>query len=122
MSVNFFLPPSPVAPHFLTILNITRSFPCIVTVEEENNYVVNQLIHFSVPFDYGMFQINQLTGEIVAVNGMDFSVSIDTTYFDPFVFPPFSTQVPATIAPAGSRNLYNTQFVPFHSVNGNVGN
>jgi hypothetical protein len=29
---------------------------------------------------------------------------------------------PATVSPAGSRNLYNNTTEPFHSVNGGIGN
>lgn len=121
MSANTFLPPSPVVPPFLTISNITNTNPMVITVIETNNYVINQLIHLSIPNDYGMFQANQLTTQIIAINGLDFTVSLDGTIFDRFVNPPSGIEKPATLAPAGSRNLYNTLQVPFHSL-GNFGN
>lgn len=122
-NANTFLPPSPVVPPFLLIASITNSFPAIVTVTTENNYVVGQLVHFSVPSSYGMFQINELTGEVVSVDGTNlvFGVNIDTNLFDVFSTPPTYATQPATIASAGSRNIYNISNVPFHS-EGNFGN
>lgn len=126
MSANTYLPPTPVIPGFLLITNITRTNPAIVTIVDsvENTYIVGQAVHFSVPASYGMTQINQMTGVIVAINGLNFAINIDATQFDTFVIPsPFAEQ-PATIAPAGSRNLEYSNFtnkVPFQSLN-NVGN
>ena len=117
---NVFLPPSPVVPPFLNITAITQSFPMVVTTDTPNNYQVNQLAIFNVPASYGMPQVNRLTGQIIATDGTHLSFSIDSTLFDPFVIP-LSGEMPATMAPAGSRNYYNTQYVPFHS-QGNFGN
>lgn len=89
----------------------------------ENNYVVDQLVYFSVPSTYGMFQINGLTGQILTVDGTNliFTVSINSTDFDTFVTPSVGQEQPATMSPAGSRNIYNATTVPFHS-KGNFGN
>lgn len=126
MSVNTFLPPSPVVPPFLIITAITNSNPCQVTVSTSNTYVANQLVRFFVPSDYGMSQINGVTGQIISVDvtNLIFLVNINTMQFDVFSLPspgPFVPQ-PATLSPAGSRNLYNINQVPFHSLNGMVGN
>lgn len=123
MSANTFLPPSPVVPQFLVIEDITTTSPMIITVTTDNDYVVGQLVHLSVPETYGMFQADQLTGTIIAVDDTNliFTVDINATQFDTFVAPPNFTEKPATIAPAGSRNIYNSTTVPFHS-QGNVGN
>lgn len=123
MSSNVYLAPSPVIPMFLNITDITRANPCQVTTDTDNTYIVGQLVRFSVPFDYGMFQIDGLSGQILSVDvtNLIFKVSIDTTQFDTFTSPSGLAQ-PATMSPAGSRNIYNTNIVPFHSENGGVGN
>lgn len=124
---NYFLPPSPVRPQFLLVSNITQSNPCVVTVTTANEFVVNQMVYFSIPFSYGMFQINTLSGKILSVDitNLVFSVDIDTIQFDAFVIPAFGEPQPATISPSGSRNLdnlnTNLRLVPFHS-EGNFGN
>lgn len=94
----------------------------IVTIVTPNAYVSGQKAYFSVPFDYGMYQLDQLTGQILAVDSSNliFSVAIDSTKFDPFIIPSSGLK-PATVSPAGSRNLYNIEQVPFKSL-ANIGN
>jgi hypothetical protein len=126
MSANTFLPPTPVIPGFLVITNITQTYPMVITItdSDENTYIVGQLVHLSVPASYGMFQANQLTGEIVAINGTNFSVNINASQFDAFVIPSTGQEQPATLSPAGARNLQysnSTTRVPFQSLN-NQGN
>jgi len=119
---NAFLAPSPVVPHFLLITNITNSSPMVVTVSTENEYVVGQLVHFFIPSSYGMIQLDQKTGSIVAINGLNFYVDIDSSQFDVFVTPSTYEPQPASLTSGGSRNIYNVTTVPFRSLNGNVGN
>ena len=120
---NIFLPPSPVIPAFLLISNITRANPCVVTVSTPNSYIAGQVVYFSVPFDYGMFQINGLSGQILVVDvtNLIFTININTLQFDTFVVPVGGEQ-PASLAPSGARNEYNVTTVPFHSLNGQIGN
>ncbi len=119
--VNQYLAPCPVIPQFLLISAITNAYPMVVTVTEANGYVVGQLAYFSIPSSYGMFQLNALIGDIVAVNGLNLSFNIDSSLFDIFVIPSASAEQPASLSPAGSRNIYNVTEVPFHS-EGNFGN
>lgn len=126
MSANTFLPPSPVVPPFLIITAITQAYPMVVTASPSftyttSIYVVGQLVRFFVPSSYQMIQANGLTGQILAINGTSYTIDIDSTHFDAFVVPANYTPQPASLAPAGSRNLYNTQTEPFHS-EGNTGN
>ena len=120
-NANTYLPPTVVEPVKLLIGNITRSYPAVVTVTTTNDYVAGQLVHFTVPSSYKMFQMNQLTAQIMSINGLDISVDIDSTGFDTFVTPATYQPQPASLSPAGSRNLYNIEFVPFHNLN-NQGN
>lgn len=122
---NTFLPPSPVVPQQLIITAITNSFPCQITVQSLllSTYIPDQLIRLDIPFDYGMFQADALTVKIISVIGLVFTVELDSTGFDPFVLPSggFMTPRPASLSPAGSRNIYNTTVVPFRSFS-NAGN
>lgn len=99
----------------------------VVTIVDSiyNTYVLGQLVFLTVPDDYGMFEANQLTGEILEISGTNFTVNIDAAGFDAFVLPnpsdyPVPSQ-PASLAPAGSKNIYNTDEEPFRSLN-NIGN
>jgi hypothetical protein len=123
---NIYLPPSPVVPMFLFISNITVALPAVITVTGQvpaNVYIPGQLIYLSVPSDYGMYQANALTVEIIAVTTAQFTVALDSTQFDAFSAPPsgYMYPRPATLSPAGSRNIYNFTTLPFHSI-GNFGN
>jgi hypothetical protein len=149
MSVNTYLPPSPVEPQFLVISNITRGYPTLVTTSTENEYIAGQKVYFSVPITYapftrnnssstsyvypvyGMSEINGMTGTILQISGSDIYVDIDSTNFSEWQNPNTTTDVdiaiqkkqvqPATLSPAGSSNIYNTTTSSFHSV-GNEGN
>ncbi len=127
---NQYLPGVIQIPSTLEITAITRSFPMIVSVEignsaeEANTYIVGMAVVLSVPYVFGMFQANNLVGSIIAINESDFSLDIDSRAFDVFSIPSGTKFGPATISPAGSRNLQynnNTGPVPFQSLN-NIGN
>ncbi len=122
MTTNDYLPGSPVVPNSLLITAITNAYNSVVTVAIANLYIPGQLIKLTVPPSYGMDQADQLTGEILSINGLDFTTSIDTSQFAPFVVPANYKQKPASLAPAGAHNLYNTLTVPFHALDGTVGN
>lgn len=123
---NTYLPGTTVIPGFLLITAISRSYPMIVTIvnSNENTYILNQLLRLFVPSNYKMIQANGLTGQIIAINGLNISLNIDSTLFDAFVPAAPGTPQPATISPAGSRNLVfdnNSKQVPFQNLN-NIGN
>lgn len=124
---NTFLPPSPVVPAHLLITAISRSNPAVITTAgfiPHNIYIPGQLARLSIPWNYGMQQADGLTVQILAVNSNSFSVALDSTGFDPFVVPMTSiyTPAPASLSSAGSRNTYNFTTLPFHALNGHVGN
>lgn len=122
MANNVYLAPSPVSPPFLLISAITRAAQAVVTVTATNTYVVGQLCYFSVPFTYGMFQMNGKTGKIINIVGLNFYMDIDSSQFDTFAVPSFGQEQPASLCSAGSRNIYNNTTVPFHALDGSVGN
>lgn len=116
-----------VDPEYLYITNISQATQAVVStsVDPSNYYVVGMKIHFSVPYSFGMTQINQLTGKILAVNAVaatsnigayNLTVDIDSSAFTAFAFPA-STSSPtatlfATLSPAGA----STQFDPVTNV------
>ncbi len=111
-----------VDPEFLYVTNISQATQAVVSlsVNPSSYYAVGMLVHFSVPPSFGMYQMNQLTGKIVAVNAVaasgaiaayNITVDIDSSAFTAFAFPA-STSSPtaalfATIAPAGARTQYD---------------
>lgn len=104
-----------VDPEFLYITEITKATQAVVrtSVDPTPYYAVGMKIHFSVPFSFGMYEINQLTGKILSVDATNYTVTvdIDTSAFTTFAFPA-STASPtatlfATYAPAGESTQFN---------------
>ena len=120
---NTYLPISPMLPMSLLITAITNSSPAIITVATANSYIPGMLVNLVIPSDYGMYQANGLTVQLLGVNGLNFTCLLDTTNFDPFTTPPAGVlyERPASLSPGGSRNSYNITNIPFRS-EGNFGN
>lgn len=127
---NQYLSPVIQIPSSLVITAITQASPMVVTVSignsttEANTYIVGMSVRLMVPQTYSMYQANNLTGTITAINGANFTLNLDSSQFDAFVVPSGNVEQPATIAPNGSRNYqYNngSMNVPFQSLN-NIGN
>jgi len=111
-----------VEPEFMYISNISQATQAVVstTIDPTNYYSVGMKIHFSVPPSFGMKEINQLTGTIIAVNAASASgsigaynvtVDIDSSAFTTFAFPLTANsptkQLFATFAPAGAQTSFN---------------
>ena len=91
------------APKHRYITTVTKASSAVVTTSTDHNYTVGQSIRFVVPSEYGMIELDGLTGVITAVTTSTFTVDIDSTAFTTFAFPatakvPFS---PALAVPNG---------------------
>ncbi len=125
---NQYLPGVIQIPSMLLVTNITQSFPMVVTFTVpptgSNTYIAGQLVRLTIPRTWGMYQANGLIGKILSISSTTMALDIDSTYFDAFVDGSSSSEAPASLAPAGSRNLTfsnQTNQVPFQSLN-NIGN
>lgn len=92
------------------IASISQAANAVVVLTVTHEYTVGQKIRFNVSEEYGMRQINGLTGTITAINAGNNSITvdIDTTGFTAFAWPltadvPFT---PAQIVPVGEDILY----------------
>jgi hypothetical protein len=109
-----------VDPQFLYVTEITKASQAVVRVSVDPSayYVVGMKLHFSVPYSFGMTQMNGLTGTIVAISSANYTmtVDIDSTAFSTFAFPTSASSPTsalfATVAPAGA----STQFNPITNV------
>jgi hypothetical protein len=106
---------SAVLPETLYITEITQATSAVVrtSIDPTLVYVVGMKVHFSVPYSFGMTQINGLTGKITALSSANYTmtVDIDSSAFTAFAFPASSAsptaQLFATVAPAGVSTQYN---------------
>lgn len=104
-----------VEPERLYVTEVTKATQAVVrvSVDPTNYYAVGMKVHFSVPASFGMYELNGLTGKIVALSSANYTmtVDIDTTAFTTFAFPASSASPTAalfaTLAPAGASTQYN---------------
>lgn len=125
---NQYLPGVIQIPSMFLIISMTQSYPMTigftVPTTGENTYISGQLVRLTVPRTWGMYQANGLTADILTIGSSTMTVNIDSTNFDAFINASSSSETPASLSPAGSRNLQfnnTTNLVPFQSFN-NIGN
>lgn len=122
-----------VDPQYLYVTAISLANQAVVTcsVDPSMYYVVGMKVHFSVPYSFGMTQMNQLTGKILAINPATYQMTVDinSSAFTAFAFPASTgsptTALFATLSPAGASTQvdpvtglvtgYNFQYQPFHT-------
>jgi hypothetical protein len=95
-------------PAMRTILAIVKGFPTRIETDIPNQYKVGIIVRINIPPNFGMFQINQMTGTILSIiSPTRFSIDIDSTNFDSFVEPPENpghNYTPAYVTPFGEVN------------------
>ena len=109
---NVYLPGTVQIPSALEIVAISQSNPMVVTVVVDsitaaNTYRQGQAVRLNIPASYGMQQANGITATLLEVSGSDLSLDVNSTNFDPFSVPSSGIK-PASLSPAGSRNLQYT--------------
>lgn len=106
-----------VVPESLFVTKVTQAAQAVVTMSVDHTYQVGQLLTLSVPATFGMSELDGVTAKVVARDDATVTLDVDTSSYTPFAFPA-SSPLPqgfATIAPAGQRNAYDVEDVPFHT-------
>jgi hypothetical protein len=107
-----------VDPSFLYVTAITQAAQGQVTVSQANSVYLGQKLEFTIPGSFGMVQLNNyylpqnLPVVVTAiVDAYNFLINVNTTNFTAFALPASSgsptTQLFATIAPAGQSTQFN---------------
>jgi hypothetical protein len=94
-------------PFVCNITAVTRGLPTFVTTDVTHGFVVGNTVYFSIPPQWGIPQLNGLTGLILAVTSNTISVNIDSRNFDAFVTPivtPPQVINAAQVLPVGDQN------------------
>jgi hypothetical protein len=95
-------------PAMREITAITLEENALVTTSFDNGYLDGAIVRIDVPQEYGMQQINHLTGTIAIVSPTSFHINIDTRTFDAFIAPVLPLQV-AQVVPVGEiAQLYDS--------------
>jgi len=92
-----------------TIVAISQANPGIVTTSVDHLFETGQKVRLNIPSDCGM---EQLSGQLVTVTRIDagtFSIGVDTTGYDPFLFPEYDDApfTHAEVIPIGEAAEYN---------------
>lgn len=109
---------TPVAPSSYQITAVSKATNAQVTTSQINNLVVGQKIEFTIPASFGMVQLNNFNQPqskpvivVSIVDAYNFTINVDTTNYTTFAMPASSgsptTQLFATIAPAGQATTFN---------------
>lgn len=85
-------------PGAFDIAAITNAELPTVTTTTDHNYTNGQWVRLYIPHDFGMEQANFRQGIITVTGATTFTITIDTTLFDPFVIPAFDPLVTPTPA------------------------
>lgn len=113
--------PNPIfQPAARLIDSITNANPAVVTTTFPHQYKTGTIVRLDIPPADGMQQANQLTGQIVVLSPTTFSISIDTTLFQPFSIPAvYAPPVPicAFVVPVGVGDVGINQEVKIATVN-----
>lgn len=71
-----------------TISTITQGYPCIISTTSAHGYMDGLVVQVLFPFtgsnNFGMMQINGLSGPVSVLTPTSFSLPINTVQFDPF--------------------------------------
>lgn len=89
-------------PKLFYLSAITQSQNALATFTVPHDYTVGEYISFRVSQPYGMTQINNMRGLVTAIGTMTVNVDIDTSQFNPFVYPVSGDNTPPFTVPAGS--------------------
>lgn len=90
-------------PALATIVAITNQQNAVVQTSFAHTFLAGEYVQFFIPAEYGMPQMNGVTGLITFVDSTLptlFRTNVDTTQFDPFVVPAMPLQS-AQAVPAG---------------------
>lgn len=59
----------------------------VITTVNDHGYVAGMMVRFLIPNAFGMVQLNDLDGQVIAVTNNSLTVNLDSTRFTPFAYP-----------------------------------
>lgn len=68
------------------ITAITNASQASVTTSFAHNYITGMIVRLNIPLGYGMQQANQLYAPITVTSTTTFTIDIDSTDMDPFIY------------------------------------
>jgi hypothetical protein len=84
-------------PAFRELIAISNSNPVIFTTSFNHNYLTGLIVRIDLPVTSGMVQIQGQYGPITVINQTQFSLPIDSTDYDPFIYHLLGPQFPFVV-------------------------
>lgn len=82
-----------------------------LTFTEDHRFSVGEYVSFRVSKNYGMIQLNNQRGLVLAITSDTITVDIDSSNYTPYIYPadnPDKIVFPAVAVPAGSGIIPNS--------------
>ncbi|HEX4374887.1 MAG TPA: hypothetical protein VHZ50_16400 [Puia sp.] len=97
-------------PRWRYITNISNEQYAVVTFLDSPDFLEDEIISFRVTRPYGMFEINEKRAKVLSVDDMTVTIDIDTTFFNPFIYPVVGANTPPVCVPVGSGINFDSAF------------
>lgn len=95
-------------PYICNITNVQSvGNTTVITTDIDHTFVIGNQVGFSVPRDWGMRELSNLKGYVLSVTNNTLTVTIDSSYFNPFITPSppdFIVIDPAQVFSTGDAN------------------
>lgn len=97
-------------PKLVYINAITNAQQAVATFTEDHDFTLGEIVSFRVTPAFGMFQINNKRGRVLALTSDTITVDIDTTNWDAFDYSALDTDgtTPPVCVPSSSWIVPNT--------------
>lgn len=89
-------------PPLAYLSGISNALQAVATFTDPHGYTLGELISFRVSRPYGMYEINNRIGLVLALSTSTVTVDIDSLGFTPFIYPVSGKNTPPITVPAGS--------------------
>lgn len=90
-------------PQMREISAITQAQSAVVTTTEDHDFIANELVSFRSSRAYGMVEINNLRGKVLATSSNTLTVDIDSSNFTAFSIPgDLAKTTPPCVVPSSS--------------------
>ena len=84
-------------PAMRELIAITQSNPAVFTTSFNHNYLTGLVVRIDLPLTAGMAQMQGQNGQIMVINQTQFTLPVDSTNFDAFIYDPFALQFPLVV-------------------------
>lgn len=91
------------------INDVTNAQLAVVTFTEDHDFTIGENVSFRVTKDFGMYQLNNLRGKVIAKTDDTITVNIDTSTWDAFDYSLIDTAgtTPPICVPSSSGVIEN---------------